>query len=348
MSDEHEIRSAAHARWKARGCPEGDSWQDWFAAERKVDRHFYHSFPRSDRGADTEIPTGLSILRQIVQHGFLLTPETHEIRQEFQNPHRAVTAWLVQQRFCLTELNAAELPWHASEFGSFALEFDISAARSIGAMPVLYFNRSTPDEGGTWYLARMLTHLSYIREQLLWRIIDLKNGVLGAGSNPNAPIKIANGVTISAFEAAAFLDFLGVSGDFDPHQLEASIRLSSCLWSPTENLRYNSLLGYYKQREWRIVPGPERTGLKFADLSDVQKEQLLELNPQFFSGEFQIEPKKTARRIDACKVLKDVDSRHILSQVRRIIAPRAALKDAEQVVAPLNLNLSFAAIEDLW
>lgn len=350
VSIEEEIRNAAYSRWEARGERNGDPWQDWFAAERRVDRRFYHSFPRAGRKTADEIPNGLAILRLIAKYGFLLTPETHEISQELNNPPRVMKARLVQQRFCLTELHPSEVPWHAVEFGRFALEFDITSARSIGAMPVLYFNRSTPDEAGTWYLARMLNHLSFVRHKLLWRLIELAGAVDQAAKNGDrdALIQLKNGATVTAIQAANFLDFLEASGDFDPRQLESTIRLTSCLWSPTENLKYNSLMGYFKQREWRLVPGPERSGLQYKDLLDEHKAALLAQNPRFFGSAFDIEPSKKALRVDACKLLPQVDGRHVLTTVRRIIAPKKAIHDVEQIVAPLGMSLEVVATEELW
>ena len=205
--------------------PKEDAWQDWFAAEHRVDRRFYHSFPRIGRRTADEITRGLAILGLILKYGFLLTPETHELRQVLNNPRRVQTTWLVQQRFCLTELHPSEVPWHAVDFGRFALEFDIGNCRSIGAMPALYFNQSRSDEGGKWYFETLLNHLAFIREKLLWQLINLGDAVDHAGTDGDVPVQLADGVTITASQASSVLNFLGVRNDFDPHELEGTIRL---------------------------------------------------------------------------------------------------------------------------
>ena len=295
MTDMEEIRKAAFTRWMARGCPSDDDWQDWFAAERRIDRYFYHSFPRVGLGTADETRIGLAVLRFIVQNGLLITPETHELRQELDNPRRRLTTLIVQQRCCLTELPPAEVPWHATEFGHFSIEFEIEQARYLGAMPVLYFNHSDTSEGGTWYLTRTLTHLSFIREKLLWKLINLGREVEQSSADANKLIELSPAVSVSPNQAKAFLDYLEVRGDFEPQQLEASIRLTSCLWGPTENLRYHSLLGYFRQREWRIIPGPERTGLTYSDLDESFKDELTHLNPTFFLKEVQVDSSRKSR-----------------------------------------------------
>jgi hypothetical protein len=34
---EHQIAARAYEKWKQRGCPQGDSNRDWFAATREIE-----------------------------------------------------------------------------------------------------------------------------------------------------------------------------------------------------------------------------------------------------------------------------------------------------------------------
>src|SRR5262249_10244931 len=155
---------------QARGEPPGDSWSDWFPAERRINRFFYHSFPRRSRQDPAHNPRGLDILRSMAAHGLLLTPEVHTIRDQVA-PGRVVEVQVVQQRICFTDLSPNEVPWHAAEFGGFALEFDFEDLRNLAAFPMIYYpNRPADMEGASWFGNSLIARIGLMSNMALPRL----------------------------------------------------------------------------------------------------------------------------------------------------------------------------------
>ena len=86
---------------------------------------------------------GWNILRAIRRTGLVLAPELVEWTAPVSigNP---TPIRLLQQRICFTELQPHELPAHSERFGPFAIEFDVTALRRAGALPVVYMPQALP------------------------------------------------------------------------------------------------------------------------------------------------------------------------------------------------------------
>jgi hypothetical protein len=119
----------------------------------------YHSFPRRKAGED-ELRQGLAILKGMVKHGLLLTPEIvvwQEERKADGTLGPVPTSYCT--RVCFTELATSEVAAHADHFGVFALEFEVSTLRQLGAMPIFYVPRHDDHQGmsgvGAAYIARI-------------------------------------------------------------------------------------------------------------------------------------------------------------------------------------------------
>ena len=99
----------------------------------------YHSFPRPRAGEPRRelLARGWGILRAIQRTGLILAPEVVEwtTRVSIGSPS---PIQILQQRICFTELHRSELPAHAERFGPYAIEFDVTALRCAGALPVIY------------------------------------------------------------------------------------------------------------------------------------------------------------------------------------------------------------------
>ena len=342
---EDEIRRVAYTLWEAKGRPDGQDLENWLDAERKVERFFYFSFPRRGKLGSDESVKGLCILRLLVQHGLLLTPEFHA-RREFAGTPREVNTLVVQQRLCFTELNPRELPLHAREFGAFALEFDIKWARDIAAFPVLYFpNVQPPDaEGASWFGNSMICRIGALQHIMLPRLKAILQEAVAAQNRHDAAVIFPNIGEINAAVAFALLAYL-ISGTYLPEEIEPVLRASANLWAPTENIRYNNLMHYYQQREWRLTPSITRPGIQYDDLSDGHIQELLQLDPDYFTAQIDI-PAPT-QCVRACKVLTQVDGRPTFSYVRRVIVPQAAITEAEGIVAQVPNPPEVIALESL-
>lgn len=152
----------------------------------------YHSFPRRGKG---EVEKGLKILESIAERGLLLTPELvnwpGEIKANGRRGH-PVTAY--QKRVCFTNLRRDELPTHAETFGKFALEFDVSTLRGLGAVPVFYVPVSAEEDAGlsgvgaafVSRLADWQATLERLQEMLQFSqvVASQGDGLIGAKDDP--------------------------------------------------------------------------------------------------------------------------------------------------------------------
>ncbi len=309
------------------------------------ERFFYHSFPR--RGTDNNAK-GISIIRSLVKLGFVLTPEQVEWKERLRGGGFAKPDFVKQIRICFTELSPSELPEHSTRFGKFAFEFDIATLRKLGALPVIYLPTDTGQASGhesaaSASIARM-SQLTRVLDRLLMLKAFIRN-------NPHATnLEIENGeATKVKVPAKAAADILAtLEQDVQPlEQLQASLRFLTSYFYPTENLHYNDLLDYYRQREWRLGAGMVTRNLATTrQLNDSEKMSLVAIDREFFEGVLEFRKVKH-KRIDLCQMMPEFESESIISLVRRLIVPRCALESAHAVLRTVPRAPEIVALEDL-
>jgi hypothetical protein len=104
------------------------------------------------------------------------------------------------------------------------------------------------------------------------------------------------------------------------------------LYYPTDDYQHKMGhdLGYYKQREWKVVPNfAANNSWQYPPVSDSEKAALLALNPGYFSKVLQPENKQ---RIDLCQCFQGFAGESLLNRVKRLIVPDGVLADAQQRV----------------
>src|SRR5690242_2488019 len=131
----------------------------------------FHAFPRPPRRAIPSGPVsnpdsekGLDILRSILTHGLLCTPEKFKLFPNYntQNKEKQQFLWdhqphdeIIQSRASFTLADALELSKeyeliqnqtathaaHTDLFGDFAIGLDPIEARALGIMPTVYYYR---------------------------------------------------------------------------------------------------------------------------------------------------------------------------------------------------------------
>ena len=131
-------------------------------------RFFYHSFPRP-RASETHSPTanrGWAIFQSMQKLGLVLAPEL----VKWDDPVGLGTPspiQVLQRRICFTELSPRELSGHSTRFGPFALEFDTTTLRRIGALPVIYMPQALSSQDHLAMLGPFVVgHLDQIRDSL--------------------------------------------------------------------------------------------------------------------------------------------------------------------------------------
>lgn len=221
--------------------------------------------------------------------GLLLTPEIVKWPDMRPDGTLAEPWCIAQKRCCFTELSPTERPQHAEFFGHFAIEFDIQGLRKLGAIPVFYLPGipdanvcsealSTAPVAGIGQLEVFLDRVSQIEE------------VVQNNPRDDEPLFLSgNGVvtqTHCSIEGARdILSFL-TKGLLSTLDLHAILKTASNFFYPTENLQHTGILGYYQQREWRILPNMARDGVELTrQLLPGEKKSLLELDRAFFGRE---------------------------------------------------------------
>jgi len=233
-------------------------------------RFFYHSFPRPRQG-ETQSETasrGWAILRSMKELGLILAPEV----VEWHTPVSLGTpspAEILQRRICFTELSPQELSEHSTRFGPFALEFETTALRRVGALPVIYMPQALSEQDHLALLGPFVVgHLGQIRSAL-----DLLNQLrqfddpayiqsLGANSvaddcmvtlrNPDESGGTVQEFLVSWKAIRDLLSFIGFRrAPFDA--MTGATSIAQALFYPTDDDHHDQELGYYRQREWRIT-----------------------------------------------------------------------------------------------
>jgi hypothetical protein len=154
-------------------------------------RYLYHCFPRRHRRDETG-QKALAALRLMINHGLLLTPEIEKWRDSKMTPGTAEDYQVVSRRCCFTDLAEHELPRHMETFGTFALEFEPSVLRDLGAVPVFY----VPQMDGISYGPgpALVTQLAHVQDMLSRIAAFRKFAAQAAGEAGESPVLAANGL----------------------------------------------------------------------------------------------------------------------------------------------------------
>jgi hypothetical protein len=313
-------------------------------------RFFYHSFPRRGRSSESEISKGCQILSLICDIGLLLAPEIVAWSYPHADGTPARKQQIIQRRICFTELAPVELTGHAEEFGHFALEFDVSVIKRLGAMPVFYIPQPVDEDtteitslGSTlvvqsmdaMILAMRLAGVKRLVETTLDECVDCTFGF--------QRLKTFN---FDAQETRNFID--GFTYALTPPDMleQALAGLLNCFY-PADNVRDNKALAYYRQREWRIAWNFAIRGEEvMRRTSDEVVARLLDLDSDFFGRAFETSAGMSQLAREAW-ILPGVSGKRIVELVNRIVVPSAALRSAQAIIARSGTSVPVISIEEM-
>jgi hypothetical protein len=297
------------------------------------ERYFYHCFPRRYRRRDNTFHHGLRVLESMIDHGLLLTPEILEWRESLSDGTVSPPMVMCQVRACFTELSPWEVANHAKEFGPFVIEFDIEKLRLCGAIPTIYLPQNTGSNGlegvaGT-LVARLGDAINIVSR--LDQILDVARGTADQNELVLYLGRDEFRAECSAGIARRLLGILTL-GTQPPGFVANGLAALAAFFYPTDNRRQIDLLGYYRQREWRIIGDIAKHGVVAADLlTPEQAEQLCKLDEEFFLKELRTWTEQF-RTIDRCRYLRLIDGKHMLGYARRVLVPEEALSTARELM----------------
>jgi hypothetical protein len=254
----------------------------------------------------------------------------------------------MQKRICFTELDPKELAAHATKFGPFAFEWDISTLIEMGAIPCFYVPlKGTPGSyDGT--ASAMLARLGEVQE-LLVRLENMDATARNASDTQEVLKLTRNGEVIGEIQCTvgAARDLLdAVQGGIQPlSALTAAVRALSGFFYPTDHPTYTDLLGYYRQREWKLLANLNHRGVPVTvpvDQQDVAA--LLDIDTEFFGRELEF-PTGRKSRVSQCQLYKTFRGVAIVNSVRRVICPREVIAEVSQMLEANGARLNVVAIE---
>ena len=116
---------------------------------------------------------------------------------------------------------------------------------------------------------------------------------------------------------------------------------------PIENLRFTDELGYYRQREWRIIASIAQLGEWLMEsLSHDEVQFLCAMDPEFFGSRRKFQG-GTYTLAEQCQWFRGVEGRTIAQIFPQILVPRAYLLEAERLVTSRGLRTELIALENL-
>lgn len=136
-------------------------------AQKRRRLRLYHSFPRiSAVSGNAETEAGIGVLRGLIEHGILLTPEILGIPPNHRASTKRPRIEFPQERACFTLASLEDLlvppgtvgrkvDSHLGRFGDFSIGLDPIRARSLGVIPTFYFYHSDSANIGYEILFRL-------------------------------------------------------------------------------------------------------------------------------------------------------------------------------------------------
>ena len=300
---------------------------------RLIERYFYHCFPRRFRNDNAKAAVhGLRVLESIVDHGLLLVPEAVTWQKVLDDGTSAGFNSTCQVRACFTELSPDELPDHSRVFGPFAIEFEIERLRFCGAIPTIYVPREAGQNGMESMGSDLVSGIAEASE-IIKRLGQFLDVAARLHDNDEFVFEIAGQRFLSGCGAGAVTRLLEITtrGLPPPKDVVNSLAALTAFFYPTDDPRFTGLLGYYRQREWRIIADMAKHGEPVAArVTPAQAENLLKLD-EFFQKEFNT-GKGMCRRVDRCYYLHKFEGKHILAYARRVLVPEEALERALRLI----------------
>lgn len=293
----------------------------------------------------------LSIIEAICRVGLLLTPEKWEFPPERVSggpPSNSLPVF--QKRLCFTDLSPSELNNHASYFGPFALEYEITTLRNMGAMPAIYIPAEIDSERGYSGSGVSLVNRLHELDVFLDRVQRLRSELSEYPKDQFIRLNNTNagnqGIIGCTFGGLIDLFSTLEEGNRDIDTLKNSLAALFGLIKQTDGPGIDDLLIHYREREWRITKGFNRDGISLVkDLTEEDKIYLADFAP-IFRNDIEMKNGKL-RYVDACYTLKTYEKDFVPRLAKRLIAPKACINKATAILSKHSIDIEVSALEEL-
>ena len=244
------------------------------------------------RDTAAEIEKGCQILSLIRDFGLVMCPEIVRWEYEHADGSPPRTSEVLQERVCFTELEPRELSRHGQKFGHFALEFTVPTLKSLGAIPVFYIPRATSAATGAEGAANTLV-MQFIDSMILVMRINGVRSVIAESGQREGTFPCTFGVSEKSGCKTFDLDVGEITRILEAftHAITPSEILLPALESmlkffyPADDLRHDEVLGYYREREWRIAGNIAIRGVEMMRPPSTELVERLKAHDSDFFGE---------------------------------------------------------------
>jgi hypothetical protein len=314
-----------------------------------VVRQFFHSFPRLGKNetAEAHADRACAILEYMKEVGLVLAPEL--VTWEVPGAAGTQSLPMLQRRACLTELSDRELAPHAAQFGPVTLVFNIERMRRLGAMPVIYAPQLlTPNDLS--FLSVFTVNAVHHTDAVLGQLEILRNASdptraqqnFGHPLAPNATLDLQNtdaaGNVVARYQIPAghvdaVMKHVGFNNIPFDHS-RAALHVFLNMFYPADNAYVGEQLGYYRQREWRVISSGR---LNFngrptsRELSSIERTRLLEIDSAFWSRTITIQG-QAARRVELAHLYSPLPDFRLLDVVEGIVVAKDLLPRVRAIV----------------
>lgn len=303
------------------------------------------------------------MLESVLESGLLLVPECREYAGEVDSEtgQRGTPILSFQRRFCLTQLNAADLKQHGDRFGHFHLVFGPRTVRALGGVPVFYIPQPSSDGAdGLLLLGNTFIHRLSDIQGVLEDLATLERTLHANDTRRMLHLTGLHGSERRKLRTADVRWILnGLKGQKEDFaSLSSALRVISFLFYPTENtteLGRKSVTGerkkaseelwYYMQREWRILGDIVMKDRRVdRALTPKEKKRLINIDSEFFLGPIQF-PKGRRRVVDECRMLEELDGVHIREKLEMLIVPQRVRTIGEEKIRSYGLTIEVRSFE---
>jgi len=251
---------------------------------------------------------------------------------------------LLQRRVSFTELSANELAPHSEIFGPIALAFDIAKLRENGAMPVIYVPQGvaeSPFSQIATFCVRGAYHTKHVLRQLQ-ELKELSDPDLAAKhfrmpTSQNYKLNLQNsdpaGSIVAKYDIPAsyvqdVLSYVGFNNIPFNHSVGV-LGVFMNMFYPTDNTHTGDQLGYYRQREWRLVAGDISVNDRPIGRELTEKElcEIENIDPEFWTRNLEYEG-NSKKRSSLALIYDPVPDWRFFDFVETVYVPKDVPKEA--------------------
>ena len=241
-----------------------------------------------------------------------------------------------------------ELDEHCKVFGPISLSFDITRLREIGITPVIYVPQkldnsslsqiSTICARGIYYTREVMKQLDKIKNNSdpSWVSTHYKKPLA-----PDAVLKLNNpdeqGNLVASYDIPAnhvhnLIQHIGFNNIPFDHS-SGILNFFMNMFYPTDNTHTGEQLGYYSQREWRLIAGdinlngrPIGRTLNKSEIEDLER-----VDSAFWTRSLEFDGKMN-KRSDLALVYQPVPDWSFFDYVESVYVPEELLGQTQDIV----------------